>query len=84
MFKKRNTVDVDRSMLITAGIDLGHKHSICLQKVNDIWCVCVHEHDYEDGMHYSEFSDKSLVSAIPIKRLVELCLEKQMWWRYSK
>lgn len=81
--KKKVAADVDRTTVITAGLDMEQKHSICLQRVNHVWCICVHKHTLEGGRHYSEFSDKSLVSAMPIRRIVELCLEKALWWKYA-
>lgn len=83
LFKKKDIAKVDRTTVITAGLDLEQKHSICLQRVNDVWCICVHKHTLEGGRHYSEFSDKSLVCAMPIRRMVELCLEKALWWKYA-
>lgn len=71
LFRKKNPRKVD-SWVITAGTDLERKYSLSFQKVNDVWCICVHKCEIRGGLHYTNFSDKTLVVAIPLKRVVDL------------
>ena len=80
-FRKKSNRNVSRKTVITAGTDLEGKYSLSMQEVNDVWCICVHKCEIRGGFHYTSFDNNTLVCAIPIKGIVNLCMERQMWWR---
>lgn len=71
LFRKKDNRKVG-SWVITAGTDIERKYSLSFQKVNDVWCICVHKCEIIGGLHYSNFSDKTLVVAIPLKDVIDL------------
>ena len=71
LFKKKNKRKVD-DFVITAGTDIERKYSLSFQKVNDVWCLCVHKCEIMGGLHYTNFSNKTLVVAIHLKGIIDL------------
>jgi hypothetical protein len=75
LFKKRN-VELGFT-LVTAGTDIEGRYSVCLQEVNDVWCICVYKCEVINGLHYFNSDERKLVCAIPLKRIFNLALSRK-------
>ena len=62
--------------VLTLGLDLDSEHTITLQDVDDMPCVCVHKHTEEGGMHWSKMNNETLELAIPVKNIIKHCSER--------
>ena len=42
--KMKETKHRTGGTILTLGLDIDQKHTITLQEVDDVWCVCLHKH----------------------------------------
>ncbi len=62
--------------VLTLGLDLDSKHTITLQEVDNIPCVCVHRHHEDGGLHWSKMNDETFELGIPVENIIKYCSER--------
>ena len=63
--------------VLTLGLDLDSEHTITLQEVDGIPCVCVHKHHEDSGLHMSKMNDETFELGMPVERIIKHCFEYQ-------
>lgn len=56
-------------LLVTGGVTADGKYSLAIKKFGGQYCLCVFKCECRGGLHYTGFSKKELVTAIPPERL---------------
>jgi hypothetical protein len=62
--------------VLTLGLDLDSEHTITLQEVDNIPCVCVHRHHEDGGLHWSKMNDETFELGIPVENIIKYCSER--------
>ena len=62
--------------VLTLGLDLDSEHTITLQEVDDIPCVCIHKHHEDGGLHWSKMNDETFELGIPVENIIKYCSER--------
>lgn len=63
--------------VLTLGLDLDSEHTITLQEVDDIPCVCIHKHHEDGGLHWSKMNAETFELGIPVENIIKYCSERQ-------
>jgi len=62
--------------VLTLGLDLDSEHTITLQEVDDIPCVCIHKHHEDGGLHWSKMDAETFELGIPVENIIKYCSER--------
>lgn len=62
--------------VLTLGLDLDSEHTITLQDVDNIPCVCVHHHCEDGGLHWSKMNAETFELGIPVENIIKYCFER--------
>lgn len=62
--------------VLTLGLDLDSEHTITLQEVDNIPCVCVHKHHEDGGLHWSKMNADTFELGIPVENIIKYCSER--------
>ena len=62
--------------VLTLGLDLDSEHTITLQEVDNVPCVCVHHHREDSGLHWSKMNAETFELGIPVENIIKYCSER--------